>query len=122
MGPGGIKQTQPKHIGNFLQPKRYSRKPRYSVVLHDVRDKLDLSLNEYVVIDSIHKLSTSNRRYPYCTISKDDLAKFLKLGRATVFRAIEAGINKGLVERTPESLLRTTEKWSHNVEMFDIRA
>lgn len=122
MGPGGIKQTQPKHIGNFLQPKRYSRKPRYSVVLHDVRDKLDLSLNEYVVIDSIHKLSTSNRRYPYCTISKDDLAKFLKLGRATVFRAIEVGINKGLVERTPESLLRTTEKWSHNVEMFDIRA
>ena len=111
-----------RHVSDLIRPRRYSKKPRYSVVLHDVRDRLELSLNEYVVIDSIHKLSTTNRRYPYCTISKDDLAKFLRLGRATVFRAIETGIQRGLIERTPESLLRTTEKWSHEVEMYDIRA
>ncbi len=99
----------------MIPKKKYLRRPRYTVVLHDVREKLNLSLNAYVVIDSIHKLSTSNQNYPYCTMSKDDIAKFLCLARATVFRALEEALKKGLIEKSPEHFLRTTDKWIDHV-------
>ena len=112
-----------EHIGKTLktQKKRYIKKPRYTVVLHDVREKLNLSLNTYVVIDSIHKLSTSNQNYPYCTMSKENMAKFLKIGVATVYRSMQEGINKGLIEKTPESFLRTTRKWIDLVEIYSTK-
>ena len=111
-----------KHIGDILDRKRFSKRPRYTVVLHEVRDKFDLSLNTYGVIDSIHKLSTTNVNYPYCTMSKDDIAKFLKLGRATVFRSIEEALGKGLIEKNSDSFLRATEKWINAVEIYDVRS
>jgi len=111
-----------KHISDNLDKKRFSKRPRYTVVLHEVRDKFDLSLNTYGVIDSIHKLSTSNRNYPYCTMSKDDIGKFLKLGRATVFRSIEEALKKKLIEKNDDSFLRATEKWTNAVEVYDIKS
>ena len=111
-----------KHIKNVLDRRRFSKRPRYTVVLHEVRDRFDLSLNTYGVIDSIHKLSTSNPNYPYCTMSKDDIAKFLKLGRATVFRSIEEALEKGLIEKNSDSFLRATEKWINAVEIYDIKS
>jgi len=112
-----------KPIGDITQSskKKYAKKPRYTVVLHEVRERLKLSLNTYVVIDSIHKLSSSNRNYPYCTMSKENMAKFLGLGRATVFRAIEDALKKKLIEKTPEHFLKATQKWINEVEVYDIR-
>jgi hypothetical protein len=112
-----------EEIGNILNAhkEKYKVRPRYTVVLHDVREKLGLSLNTYVVVDSIHKLSTTNRNYPFCTMSKDEMAKFLKLSRATVFRSIQEGLKKGLIEKTPESFLRTTKKWIDLVEVYSIK-
>ncbi len=49
-----------KSAGNFIDKAKFKKRPRYTFVLHDVREKLDLSLTTYVVIDSIHKLSTSD--------------------------------------------------------------
>lgn len=113
-----------KKIGEVLEQnkKKYQKKPRYTVVLHDIREKLGLSLNTYVVIDSIHKLSTNNPNYPYCTMSKEGIAKFLDLGRATVFRSIEEGLQKGLIEKTPEHFLRTTRKWIDQVEVYSSKS
>ncbi len=112
-----------KRIGEITKAsgKKYSVRPRYSVVLHDVREKLDLSLTTYVVIDSVHKLSRTNPNHPYCTMSKEQLAEFLKLGRATVFRAIQDGETKGLLERTREGFLRSTQKWVQQVEIYSIK-
>ena len=109
-----------KRVGDLIDETKFKKRPRYSVVLHDVREKLDLSLNTYVVIDSIHKLSSSNRKYPFCRMSKDDLAEFLKLGRATVFRSLAEAENKGLIERTEEGL-RASEKWISAVEIYSIQ-
>ena len=111
-----------EHIGGDIKrKKRTLDKPRYTVVLHEVRERLDLSINNYVVLDSIHKLSHTNEQYPYCTMSKDEMAKFLKLHRATVFRAINEGIRQGLIERTPEHFLRTTRKWVELVEIYSLK-
>jgi len=91
-------------------------------MLHDIREKQKLSLTTYVVIDSIHKLSTTNRDYPYCTMSKPHIASFLGLSRATIFRSIDEALKKGLIEKTPEGFLRTTRKWIDLVEIYSIKA
>jgi len=98
--------------------KKYSVKPRYTVVLHQVREKLELSLTTYVVIDSVNTLSRTNPNHQYCTMSKEHLATFLKISRATVFRAIEEGVKKGLLDRTAGGYLRTTRKWVEVVDVF----
>lgn len=109
-----------KPTSGLYDKSRFKKRPRYTVVLHQVREKLGLSLNTYVVIDSIHKLSTSDPKYPWCIMSKDDLADFLTLGRATVFRSIKEAEDKNLIERTDDGL-RTTEKWRNAVELYSIK-
>lgn len=76
-----------KPLGGYLDASRFKKRPRYSIVLHDVREKLELSLNTYVVIDSIYKLSSSDSRFPYCVMSEEDIAVFLKISRRTIFRS-----------------------------------
>jgi len=110
-----------KNVGAFVDPSRFKKRPRYSLVLHDVREKLGISLNTYVVIDSIHKLSSSDPRFPYCVMSKDDISNFLMISRRTVFRAIKEAEELELVERT-EHGLRATEKWIKAVEIYSIQA
>lgn len=112
-----------KQLGDVLaKRKKFTVKPRYTVVLHQVREKLGLSLATYVVIDSVHKLSHTNPNYPYCTMSKDQIAGFLKLGRATVFRAIKEAEEKKLLVRTEEGFLRSTPKWAETVEIYSIKS
>ena len=88
--------------------------PRYTTILHDERTKLGLSLTAYCVIDSIHNLSHRSS-YPYCTLPKEAIADFLDLGRATVFRAIQKGLENELLEKNDRGDLRTTEKWTQAV-------
>ena len=110
-----------RSLGGFVDKSRFKKRPRYSLVLHDVRDKLDISLNTYVVIDSIHKLSSSDARFPYCVMSKNDIADFLKISRRTVFRSIDEAEERELIERS-EHGLRATEKWVKAVEIYSINA
>ena len=109
-----------KKLGDVIKKgeKKYHVRPRYTVVLHDVRAKLDLSLSTYAVIDSINILSRTNPEHPYCTMSKEQLSAFLKISRATVFRAIQEGVKKGLLERTTAGHLRTTRKWVETVDVY----
>ena len=63
-----------KPPGEYLDISRFKKRQRYAIVLHDVREKIGLSFNTYVVIDSIHNLSTSDNRFPNCVMSKEDIA------------------------------------------------
>jgi len=109
-----------KSLGGFVDKSRFKKRPRYSMVIHDVRERLDISLTTYVVVDSIHKLSSSNPRYPYCIMSKEDLAKFLRVSRRTVFRSIDEAEKLELIERA-EHGLRATDKWIKAVEIYSIK-
>lgn len=108
-------------IGDTLsrEPNKYKRRPRYTMIFHDVREKLGLSLSTYVIIDSIHKLSTSNPKFPYCVMSKKDMAKFFELSESTVFRALKQAEAKGLIERS-EYGLRATDGWISLVETYAV--
>lgn len=99
---------------------RYKRRPRYTVVLHDVREKMGISLNTFVIIDSVHKLSTSNPKFPYCVMSKKELSDFLCLSERTVYRSLNEAEEKGLLERS-EFGLRASEIWLRTVETYSIQ-
>jgi uncharacterized phage protein (TIGR02220 family) len=66
---------------------------------HIIRKALCLSLNEMAVLCDIKQMS-QNPEYGYtCVKSKDKIAEWLDLSRATVFNAIKALELKGYVER-----------------------
>ncbi len=112
-----------KEIGDIFKnaKARYKKRPRYTVVLHNVREKLRLSMNDYVVIDSIHKLSHNDPKYSYCIMSKENLAEFLGIGRRTVFNIIQTGLEKGLLEKNDRVDLRRTDKWLNLIELYEIK-
>jgi len=75
---------------------------------HSVRKALQLSLNEMAVLCDIKKMS-QNRKFNYwCIKSKDKIADWLDLSRATVFRAIDTLLLKGYIEKSEKGLRLST--------------
>ena len=109
-----------RQVGGNFDKSKYRNRPRYTVVLHQLPEMYELSLNTYVVVDSIHKLSTSDPKFPYCVMSKDNLATFLVIERRTVFRAIFEADKRDLIERGKYGL-RAIEKWIKAVEVYSIK-
>ena len=110
-----------KDAGNLFDKTKFKKRPKYTLVLHEVREQLGISANTYMVIDSIHKLSSSDPKYPWCVMPKDDMATFLQIGRRTVFRSIDEAEELGLIERGDYGL-RATEKWIRMVEIYSIKS
>lgn len=108
-----------KSIGD-MPKKQFSLRPRFTVVHHPVREKFELSMIEYALIDSIDQLS-HRPEHPWCTISKDALADFLSVARRSVFNAIKRGIELELLEKNDRGDLRTTEKWVQQVRLYDAK-
>jgi hypothetical protein len=102
----------------FVDRRRKLLRPRFTVVLHQVREELDLSMSSYAVLDSIHTLSHSNHDYVWCTMSKEEIGKFLGLSRRTIFNAVTEGLTKGLLEKNDRGDLRTTLKWVDTVSVY----
>lgn len=74
---------------------------------HVVRKALSLSLNEMAVLCDIKKMS-QNPEFGYqCIKSKDKIAEWLDVSRATVFNAIKTLESKGLIIRTEAGLKPT---------------
>lgn len=84
--------------------------PRYTTILHDVREKLGISVTEYVVADSIDKLS-NKPDFKWCTASRSTLASFVGLTDRGVIKLINRLVELKLIERNKDNKLRTTKKW-----------
>ena len=94
--------------------KEKNDKTRFTYVVHTVREKYDLTMNEYAIADSITKLQRLNANN-LCYASKDYLGNFINLERRTAINLINKLVEKGLVVRIGGAL-RTTEKWDRNFE------
>jgi hypothetical protein len=93
----------------------------YTIINHDARIALQISITEYCVIDLIHHLASNpkNNQQGWCYAKKETLASYLDLNRATVYRAIKEGLAQGLLEKHPKQSekLRATKKWYTSVQM-----
>jgi hypothetical protein len=114
MGSFGAKSQ----IGDYLAAKTFRLQPRFTIVHHSVRQKFDLSLTTYAVIDSVHQLS-HRPDHPWCSQSKLEMARFLDVSERQVFRAVRQGLEKRLLEKSDRGGLRTTEVWIHQVVLYD---
>jgi hypothetical protein len=91
----------------------------YTIINHEARVRLGLTINEYCVFDLIHNLASNpkNAQMGWCYARKETLAGYLDLGRATVFRAIKKGLDLSLLEKHPDqpALLKATSNWYDTV-------
>ena len=84
----------------------------YTTVLHSVRKRFKLSMIEYCIADSIHKLSSNPAaRDGWCTASREYLAEFIGCSRRSVFTAIDRLELIGFIEKDSKGRLRSTGLW-----------
>lgn len=104
-------------MSDAIGERTFRLQPRFTTIYHPIRIELGLNVNEYVVLDSIHQLS-HKPAHPWCTQSKDDIAAYTGISRRTVFRAIETGMEKGLIEKNERGDVRSTEAWFNTVQLY----
>ena len=97
-----------------------SEEARYTVILHHPRKKLDMTINEYCLADTAHKLSSTRSMVPgWCYASKEHLAESLGFSRRSIHNMINSLKGKGILEVQPETgYLRTTDLWHESIEVF----
>jgi len=97
----------------------------YTTIIHQIRKKLELSLMEYCISDSIYHLSNNpkSKIIGWCWASKKTLAEVLGTTEQTVFENINKLIQKNIVERDSDThYLRTTNRWYENVILIKASA
>ena len=109
-----------EHISKQLNRKKFMLQPRFTVIHHPIRKMFDLTSNGYMVIDSVHQLS-HRPDHPWCTTTKEQLAGFLSISRRSVFSAIEAGLERDLLEKNDRGDLRSSSKWIEQVVLYDVK-
>jgi len=96
----------------------------YTLVLHQARKKLGLTLAEYCVADSIYHLSSNPKSEikGWCYASKETLGRYLNLTDRTIWTILNKLIEKKIVEKHKEKkgFLRTTQLWYDSVVMMRI--
>ncbi len=83
---------------------------RYSTIHHDVRQKHDLTVSEYIVCDSIYQLA---RKKP-TSKTDTDIAAFVGLDRSHVGHCRKVLAGKGLIVESPEGW-QTSDGWDADV-------
>jgi hypothetical protein len=96
---------------------------RYTMILHSARKALDITINEYCLADTIHKLSGNRSTVPgWCYASKEHLGMSLGVSRRSIHNMINSLKGKQLVEVQEETgYLRTTDAWRDAVEVLKVK-
>lgn len=108
---------------NQRRKRMQTEEARYTLVLHSARKHLQISINEYCLADTIHKLSGSRSPVPgWCYASKEQIGKTLGFSRQSIHSMINKLRKNGLVELQPETgYLRSTDLWRETVEVLKSR-
>ena len=106
-------------IGSAPEEKKQNVLP-YTTILHQVREYLGITMEDYCVADSIYHLSANpdNKIKGWCFASKKYISDFIRLNERYVFRSIKKLIEKNLVEKDEATKhIRTTKLWYDLVVM-----
>lgn len=125
-----MERIQEKHFSGVAdrienaKRRRGDSTPTYTVILHQAKANLGLTVNEYVLADSVHKLSgNASATKGWCHASKAHLGRVLGVSERSVFSLLTRLRDAGVIETHPshQSLLRTTHKWYDTVEVLRSR-
>ena len=92
----------------------------FTIVNHRARTRLDLSLTEYCVADSIYHLSNNpkNKNFGWCYMTQTTMAKIFGLTSKSIINIEKRLLSMGLIEKNGQSK-RTTSKWYDNIILDD---
>ena len=93
---------------------------RYTLILHSARKALDITINEYCLADTVHKLSGNRSTVAgWCYASKEHLGAVLGVSRRSIHNMINSLKGRGILELQEDTgYLRTTEVWREAVEVL----
>lgn len=86
----------------------------YTTILHQAREELNLSLNEYALADIIYQLQNNptSEYKGWCYSSKAYLGKCIGVSEQAVHGILNKLYEKGLIEKQEETKhIRATDKW-----------
>jgi hypothetical protein len=110
------------HHQAFIQRKKRlaGEEARYTLILHSARKQLGISINEYCLADTVHKLSGNRSTVPgWCYASKEHIGHSLGVSRQSIHNMINKLKGKALIEVQDETgYLRTTDLWRETVEVL----
>jgi biotin operon repressor len=111
---------QQHHAQGERKTRLQSEEARYTVILHHPRKALGMTINEYCLADTVHKLSSSRSMVPgWCYASKEHLAESLGFSRRSIHNMINSLKGKGILEvQQGTGYLQTTELWHNSIEVF----
>lgn len=100
---------------SIIQHNTESTTPRYTTILHDVRIRLGLNFEEYVMCDLIYHLSHNQESANpgWCYASRGWMVDAIGIPERTIKRIISKLVKLGLVvrKRGDQSQLKTTPLW-----------
>ena len=89
-------------------------KLKTTVILHEKRERLSLSLNEYVLLDTIHRFSEfrHSKTPGWCNAKKETLGEMIGLSKRSIISLINKLFERELILKDDGGkLLKTTKKW-----------
>ena len=90
----------------------------YTLILHQIRKKLKLTLMDYCVCDCVYHLSNNpkSKVIGWCFATKRTIAKMLGTTQQTIFNTLNKMIERKFIEKDEDTRhLRTTSKWFDGV-------
>ena len=90
---------------------------KYTIIQHEFRRKHNLSLNDYVFCDMIHKLSNRRKsKFPgWCYMSRENMGKELGISKRSIITIQNKMIEKGMIEKDDiTNFLKSTFLWDEH--------
>ena len=75
----------------------------YTTIIHPLRKSLNISCNEYCVLDTIYHLSNNSKYGGWCIKSRQNIADDLDLSKQTVITIIDNLEKKGLILKNEDT-------------------
>lgn len=92
----------------------------YTTIIHPLRKALQLSCNEYIVLDLISRLSHNVKYNGWCIASKANIAKMTDLSERKIFTTIGKLVSLELIEKDDTTKhIRTTDKFNKLMAKHD---
>lgn len=89
----------------------------YTTIIHPVRKQLNLSCNEYCVLDTIMRMQ--NNESNWCYMSRETMAKDLDLSKQSILNIINKLIDLGLLTRNVSTKhLRVTVLFQEQINNY----
>lgn len=93
----------------------------YTTIIHPLRKAFNLSISEYVILETIRGLMQKEEYNFWCVASKEYVSEYTDYSRATVFRCINSLEQKGLIYKNKKGHLRCRPLWIKYVTIDDIK-